>query len=31
MGIDDKIEGFGRLLREPLPENAPRATAGAAA
>jgi maleate cis-trans isomerase len=31
MGIDDRIEGFGRLLREPLPENAPRATVGASA
>jgi len=25
MGIDDQIDGFGRLMREPLPENAPRA------
>lgn len=25
MGIDDTIEGFGRLLREPLPANAARA------
>jgi maleate isomerase len=26
MGIDDKLDGFGRLLREPLPKNAARAT-----
>jgi maleate isomerase len=31
MGIDDRVEGFGRLLREPLPANAPRATVAASA